>query len=468
MQIPILNGIYVDINARLRTSYPRNLVPIPKENGISKGYLAQPEGLVTFAQGPGIDRGGINWNGLLYRVMGDEFVYINKLGFVTQLGSVGNDGYPVSFAYSFTYLAIVSNRSLYYFDGLTLTKITDNNLGEPIDLIWLDNYFLITDGTTMVVPDLSDPHVINPLKYGSAEADPDPILALLKVRNEATVVGRYTIEVLQDIGGNFFPFQRINGAEVLRGAVGRKACCVFVEQVAFLGSGKNEPCAVYMAVNGISTKISTAEIDTIIKSYSEDDLLNCILEARLELNHAFLYIKLLDKTLVYDYTASQETHISTWYTLDSGLGPTASSYRCQFMVWCYNQWNFGDPSTPQIGTFSTDVSSHFGNEVSWEFGTIMVYNQGNGAIVHELELMALTGNIALGDNPTIWTSYSTDGETWSVDRPRSAGKVGDRGSRLNWLQLGNMRQFRIQKFKGTSKAHIAMLALEARLEPLND
>jgi len=72
MQIPIVNGIYTDEVADFRTSYPKNLIPVPKQQGISTGYLRPADGIVEFGTGPGIDRGGINWNGVYYRVRGSK------------------------------------------------------------------------------------------------------------------------------------------------------------------------------------------------------------------------------------------------------------------------------------------------------------------------------------------------------------------------------------------------------------
>ena len=66
MQIPILNGIYTDNSPNLRTSYPVNLMPVPKKSGISNGFLRPADGLVANGTGPGVDRGGINWNGVCY------------------------------------------------------------------------------------------------------------------------------------------------------------------------------------------------------------------------------------------------------------------------------------------------------------------------------------------------------------------------------------------------------------------
>jgi hypothetical protein len=124
MQIPILNGIYTDSEPDFRISYPVNLVPVSLSNGISAGYLRPGEGLVEEGTGPGSDRGAINWNNKLYRVMGSKLVYISATGVLTVIGDVGNDGKPVTFDYSFDRLAIASNENLFYYDGTTLSQVT--------------------------------------------------------------------------------------------------------------------------------------------------------------------------------------------------------------------------------------------------------------------------------------------------------------------------------------------------------
>jgi hypothetical protein len=85
MQIPILSGIFTDNGPDFRTSYPVNLVPTPKQSGISTGYLRPGDGIVANGTGPGADRGGINWRGQLYRVMGTKLVEISSAGVVTTL-----------------------------------------------------------------------------------------------------------------------------------------------------------------------------------------------------------------------------------------------------------------------------------------------------------------------------------------------------------------------------------------------
>lgn len=465
MQIPILNGIYTDGVSDFRTSYPRNMVPVPKQQGISQGYLRPAEGIIEFGTGPGIDRGGINWNGTCYRVMGSKLVSVSNSGLVSVLGDVENGG-QVTFDYSFDRLAVASNNKLFYWDGATLSQVTDTDLGKVLDFIWVDGYFMATDGTSLTVTELNDPYAVNPLKYGSSEADPDPIKGIIKLRNEVYSLNRYTIEVYQNVGGDLFPFERIEGAQMQRGVIGTFAAAVFMESIAFLGSGRNEAPAVWIGSNSSTTKVSTREIDQILAGYTEDQLSKVVLEVRIHAGHQLLYVHLSDQCLVYDGAASQVVQEPVWFVLTTsllGLG----QYRAKNFVWCYDRWLCGDPTTSKHGYLVSELSSHYGEVNGWDFGTAIIYNEGRGAVIHDLELVCLTGRIELGVTPTIWTSYTVDGQTWSQEKPRTAGKQGERLKRLNWMQQGFMRHWRCQRFRGTSDAHISVARLEATIEAMN-
>ncbi len=465
MQIPILSGIYTDNGPDLRTSYPVNLVPVPKQSGISAGFLRPGDGIVANGTGPGIDRGGINWQGVCYRVMGTKLVTVASNGAVTVLGDVGGPvNRLVTFDYSFDRLAIASGGRLYYWNG-ALTQVTDPDLGTVLDVVWVDGYFMTTDGEFLIVTELSDPTQVNPLKYGSSEVDPDPVVALLKLRNEIYALNRNTIEVFDNVGGDFFPFQRINGAQVQKGVVGTFACCVFVEAIAFLGSGRNEAPGIYVAANATASKISTQEIDEVLLQYTEAQLATVKMEARNDKAHQHLYIHLPDRTLVYDAAATQELGQQVWFTLTSST-VGFSQYRARDMVYAYDKWLVGDPQSNNVGFLVDNIGTHWGEIVYWEFGTLIVYNESNGAIFNELELVSLTGRVALGIDPIISTSYSVDGMAFSQERSLRVGTTGNTTKRLAWFQQGHMRNWRIQRFRGTSQAHLSFARLEAQIEPL--
>jgi len=467
MQIPIVSGIYTDNGPDLRTAYTVNFFVTPKGSGISDAYLRPADGIVSDGTGPGTDRGGIEWRNTLYRVMGTKLVSIASNGAVTVLGDVGGPvDELVAFDYSFDRLAIVSGGRLYYWNGSTLTQVTDPDLGTVlVDVVWVDGYFLVTDGEFLVVTELSDPTQVNPLKYGSSEVDPDPVVALLKLRNAVYALNRHTIEVFDNVGGDLFPFGRIDGAQIQKGAIGTFACCVFNEMIAFLGSGRNEAPGVYMGANATAQKISTDEIDRLLLTYTEAQLSRVKLEARNDKNHQLLYVHLPDRTVVFDLAATQALSQPIWTTLTTTLTGFAQ-YRARNFVWAYNQWCIGDPASSAIGHTVDTRSDHWGQTVRWEFGTIIVYNAGSGALFHELELVALTGRVALGLDPQISTSYSFDGSAWGQDHYIRAGAIGNRTKRLVWLRQGSMRHWRMQRFRGDSQAHLSFARLEAQIEAL--
>jgi len=464
MQVPILSGIFTDDAADFRTSYPVNMVPVPKETGISAGYLRPAEGAISLGASAGTSRGGINWNDVLYRVMGTKLVSVNALGVETVLGDVGAGG-QCSFAYSFDRLAITSGGRLYYWNGVLLQQVVDADLGTALSVVWVDGYFMTTDGEFLVVTDLANPFSVDPLKYGSSEVDPDPIVTVLKLRNEICAVNRYTIEFFQNVGGTGFPFSRINGAQLQKGAVGTYAAAIFAEYIAFIGSGRNEAPGIYFGVLGSTQKLSTREIDTILLQYTAAELAAVVLESRLHAGHEHLWVRLPDRTMVYDLQASKAIGQPVWYFLTSSqVG--FEKYRAVDLVYCYEKWLVCDSQTNDYGYMDANTARHFGEVCRWEFGTGIAYNEGHGALINMLELVCLTGRVEAGEDPYISTSYSVDGMTWSHDRPIKVGMLGDRTRRLSWWHQGHLSNWRIQRFTGDSRALISVARLEMGIEPL--
>jgi hypothetical protein len=461
MQLPIMSGVFTDSAPDIRTSYPLNMVPVANQSGISEGYLRPADGMVAVGTGPGTCRGGIFWNGFLYRVMGSKLVRITSDGAVTTVGDVGSGG-RVTMTYGPTYLAIASGDNLFLTTGGSVQQVTDPDLGKVLSVVWVDGYFLTTDGANLVVTELGDPFSVDPLKYGSSEVDPDPILSVLKVRKEVFAVNRHTIEVFTNIGGTGFPFQRIDGAQIPKGAVGTHASAVYLEAIAFVGGALNDPPAVWLGINGSAQKLSTREIDKTLQGYTDAQLAACVVEVRQDEGHSFLDIHLPDVTLTYDQAVSEVLGVPVWFRQSSGpLG-----WRVCAPVWAYNNWQVADTQSASFGYLTSETSYHWGQSVDWEFGTVILYNAGAGAIVHQLELVTLTGRVAIDADPKVWTQYSLDGLEWSQRRYISAGRIGDRRKRLVWFQQGQMRNWRVQRFGGKSDAHLAFARLEAAVEPL--
>lgn len=458
MRIPLLSGVVADGSAEYLTALPVNLEVVATDNKIAAAQFRAPAGAVTHVTGPGADRGGIDYDGRHIRVMGTKLVEI--AGAVTILGEVGGTG-PVTFAEGFGRLAIRSGTSLFYLVGSDLTEVTDPDLGPVKDALWIDGYFMTTDGTSIVVTELNDPTKIEPLKYGSAEEDPDMVTGLMKVANEAYAVGRYTIQVFGNVGGSGFPFARIKGATIPQGCVGPNAKCLFADSFAFIGGGRGEAVGVYVAGQGSATRISPRVIDDELAKVS--DPTQIVLESRTYRAERRLLIHLPDKTLVFLTNVSKTLEQPAWYVAQSGRG---NPYRLRNAVMVGGRWFVGDTQSNAIGVLDETVSTHFGDKAEWQFTAGLIYNEARGGIVNTLELIGLPGRAPLGEEPQAFLSMTRDGETWTEERPCSLGKRGERNTRIQWRPRARFANQLGLRFRGYNDAMPGFAALEAGITPL--
>lgn len=462
MQIPVIQGIYIDQASDFRIKYPHNLMPVVKDHGLSNGYLRPFDGVRVFDDvgnwGPGRDRASINWRDECYRVMGNSLVKILNNGQIVVINelinAIGVD--QAFFDYSFDHLAIAVGKVLYLYDGTSLTQNTDSNLGDVLDVVYADGYFVTTDGEYIVVTELGDPFTVNNLKYGSSELDPDPIVGVMRIRNELWAINRHTMECFYNAGSEFFPFARVDGSRIMKGAVGTAAKCELDGMIAFLGGGRNEPVSVWLGANSQTTKIATYDIDLILRQYSEETLSKAVLQSHLFRGQYQLWVRLPDIILIYDATASQVSGAPVWFTIDPNINNP---------VFCYDKWIVSD-DFGRVGYLDGSIATRYGDTTEWSFQTKLQYNEGKGSIIHNLELVAITGNTPTENDPTIWTNYSLDGVTWSDEKMVSAGRIGQRQKRLCWRRQGFFRNFRVQRFRGNSDGLVSIARLEAEVERL--
>lgn len=442
MQLPIQSGVRV-ANGSFSLSFPINLEHRLIESGVSKGQLLTTRGALTRSTGPGIDRGGINWNGVLYRAMGSKLVRVDSAGAVAVLGDIGTDDLPCSFSYSFDRLAVRSAESLFYWNGTTLAQVTDPDLGRVLDVAWIDGYFATTDGEFLVVTELLDPASVDALKYGSAEADPDPITGVLPYREELYALGRYTIQVFRNVGGLGFPFSVVKGATIPYGCVSARAKCHVVGAFAFVGGGRDEPIGVFLATQGTALRLSNREIDDMLAKANPDTI---TMESRAFGDEEHLIVHLDDRSLVLPMRASQAADAGLWCVVHSGR---FDRYRPRGGVYCYGEHWVGDVESTALGTLSRDVEEHFGAPVEWQFDAGLLFNEGTGVILHDIELF---GQFPLRES-SVFLSMTRNGEVWSNEIARRLS--GKRGERVAWRPNVRVDQIAGFRFRGAGKVAVA-------------
>lgn len=89
-------------------------VPTNDKPGTCTSHGGLTQWLASSATGES-DRGGILWNGIMYRVQGSSVYSYSTDSTRTFLGTVANDGLRARLDYSFDNLIIVSDNNLYYY-----------------------------------------------------------------------------------------------------------------------------------------------------------------------------------------------------------------------------------------------------------------------------------------------------------------------------------------------------------------
>ena len=455
VSIPILSGVVATQQAEFVQTYPLNLEPVVVNSQIAAGQLRATAGAVPYATAPGIDRGGVLWNGRHYRVMGSQFGLVEG-GAFTAIGSVGGTGY-VRLDYSFDRLGIQSEERLYYFNGTTLTQVTDQDLGRVVDMLWVDGFWMTTDGTAIVVTELNNPLEIKPLKYGSAEEDPDPITGLFKLRREVYALGRHTIQVFRNVGGNGFPFANVPGAAIPFGCVSASAKCAYGDSFAFVGSKRDHALSVFVAGQGDATPISTRTVEDALAAVA--DPTSIVLESRSYRAEQRLFVHLPDETWVFLAQASQKAGEPVWYRARS-QGP----YRIRNAVTTPDGIIVGDSGAPRLGRLDEGTDVHFDIAPEWGFDAGMIYNEGRGGIVHSVELIGLPGRAKTRD-AVAFMAWTRDGETFSVDRAVSMGAPGERRKRMQWRPKTRFSNYLGLRFRGVGGMP-GFAKIEAKISPL--
>jgi hypothetical protein len=441
MQVPIQTGVKLQ-DGGFATSYPTNLEHRVVESGVSQGQLVSTRGVSVLATGPGMDRGGIYWNGVHYRVMGTKLVTVAG-STITTLGDVGGSSL-VRMAYSFDRLAIVSDGRLFYWDGSALTEVTDPDLGTVEDVAWIDGYFALTDGEFPIVTDLLDPTSIDPLRYGSAETDPDPVTGVENMNEEMVVVGRHTIQFFQNAGTQGFPFRNVRGSAIPFGCVGPNAKCQIGGTLAFVGSGRMEPLGVFVVSGGTAVRISTREIEELFEGVDEALI---EVEARRFGEDDHLIVHTPDASAMMKIRTTVQAQTRLWTILHSGR---FDGYRPRRAVWDGSRHVVGDCESSALGVLSDSITEHFGEIAEWQFDVGLLYNAGTGLVLEEIEL---TGQFPLDRESTVFLSVTRDGEVWSNEVARRM--QGYRGERCLWRPQVRMPAMSGARFRGNGRVSIA-------------
>lgn len=450
-------------SADYRDALPVNMIAVSRPIKDSPGYLITHPGLVRFGTGAGRDRGGV-WNERFlehYRVSGGSFQRVSPNGAVIPVGSIsGND--QCEFAQSFETQAIVADGKYYLYDqGGGLRQVTGPNVGNPIDVTWIDGYYFFTDGENLYHTELTDEEAIDPLDFATSQFSPDPTLGVEVTQdNQVAVFNRYTTEWFLNRATDNFAFQRVPGKAVRAGIVGTHAKAPLEGDFIALGGRKEESPTVHILTPGKATNVATREIERLIAQYSESDLAKVVMEARTEKKDSLIYIHLPNETLIYNHSISKQFGVNqAWSIVKTGVNDapwTAINGIFDPRIGGNGAWIYGDKSSSRIGSLTDDVSTTYDEKN--EFILYSPFMFIDSASVDQLEIQTVPG--FTDEKATVAVSITQDGLTYGLEYWNLYSDSKQYGQRFILRRMGYVRDYVGFKFRAVTDARMAFTSLE--------
>jgi hypothetical protein len=447
--LPIANGYYesdsLPISAQECTNFYPNIAQAP---ALNQETLFGTPGLTQVASASDISncRGAHEMNGVPYFVIGSKLYSMSSSYALTDHGQIAGSG-RVSMADNGTQLLLLvpgGNGYIYNHVADTFAQITDADFtanGNPQQVVFIDGFFcLTTDTKKFIVSALNDGLSYNALDFGTAESDPDEIVAPIVFKNQLFIGGSQTIEAFQNIGGADFPFQR-TGLFLSKGISSPFSIQSIQDTFVFVGAGTNESPAIW-ALNGNNVaKISTTAIDKELSALTETQILDIYSWAYAEKGAYFVGFALPGTTLVYDTISKR------WHERKSFVDGSLGAYRVNALVRAYNQLWAGDLVDGRIGLLAQNVYTEYDTEIRRTIVTQPFQNNMDSFVLPELELTVESGvgNSSAVD-PKVGLERSVDGKIWSDARYRSIGKVGEYNRRVIWNRNGRASRFELFRF----------------------
>jgi hypothetical protein len=472
-QLPlnIFGGFYENQSIPMSHQNCINWIPqIAEGEALSQGALITPQSLTAFGTtGDASNRGAIVMGGIPYVVNGTALYSFDSAGAYTNYGAITGTG-RVSMASNGTKLAIVvPGGNAYQFDSGTsnITQVTDPDYIASDTVVFKDGYYVYTasDGSVFFNSALNDPLTFDALDFGTAEINPDRIIAGHVNHNELFILGEETIEVFQNIGGSGFPFQRIQGANIQKGCYAKFSPVEFDNTFMFIGGGVNEKAAIWRVVSSqTAVKISTDAIDHAIQKFTEDEIALAF-SYTFTVNGQFIVAFTFESDTIPDVTFCYNGTSKRWFQMQSGIDD--NKWRVSAIVQAYGEILCTDTEDGRMGKLD-DVFTEYGETIYQERTSQPYMIDGSSQYWSENELFMETGTgltSGQGSDPQIRMSYSDDGgRTFSAERARSFGKIGEYNKRVVWRRLGRVPFNRVVRFTNSDPVKANILKMEGTLE----
>lgn len=224
-QIP-LGGTNQDLNSVKSRQGVENLLAEANRNGdyaTIKDTFGLSAPFSTLTDSPGRSNLFVN-SGFMYCIGGDTLFRVDQFGVATSLGFVGGSGRGVIFANATpgdNQIMVLNGAGggYVYTDGLGLVQVTDGDFFATVSgtVINERGVFVRRNTNEFFLSETSDFQDFNPLSFGSAEQDPDLLVACIQKKSAVWFLNAESTEYWQSIDNATLPLRPVTGASKERG-----------------------------------------------------------------------------------------------------------------------------------------------------------------------------------------------------------------------------------------------------------
>jgi hypothetical protein len=432
-------------------------------------YYKTP-GLRSFATyGIGPFRGTFAQDGRAFGVSGDTLVEVSADGVTTSLGTLANDGLPVSICSNGQaggQLFIVSGGYGYIFSLTTNTLTQIASAGFPSGTAamgaFLDSYFLVLlkDGATWGVSDLEDGLTWDASDRAQKSITSDNLVSLHTIGRTVWLVGTQSIEPWYNTGDTF-PFAPVPGAVIRDGSAAAWGLATISDVPFWIGSNVHGARRAYRANGYQAQRISTTGVEHAWSQYA------VISDARAwsyELRGNSFYVVTFPSagtTWQYNVTTGLWNELGRWVAARGAY--EAHLGACHMTA--FGKHLVGSRLDGTLYELTPEAYDDAGAPLRWLRRSPHVAN-GPGRVFHarvalDIEVGTTPVTDGQGDDPQVGLRWSDDGgHTWGPELLRSTGAQGAYTTRVEWHRLGSTRgpQGRVYELFGTDPVPVAISA----------
>jgi hypothetical protein len=474
MQIPLGAGSYESAHLPFSAQRCINLYQvIAQGQSLNDSALFLTPGVAAFGDlGDYGSRGSKKMGDVYYNVNKTSLYSIDSEGTETELGTV-EGSLRCSFAHNGDKLCIVvpgGNAYVYTASTGTFAQITDPDYTTSDSVCYKDGYYIFTqsDGEFWFCSALNDPTDIDPLDYDGAELAPDKIVCCHASYDEVYILGEWTIQTFQNIGGSSFPFQNIPGASLEKGCHAKYSPIQWEGYFYFIGGGINEPSGIYRTTGSNEPeRLSTDAIEAKIQEFTTDEIGEAISYTYSIRGYSFVCFTFKSdsrdsKTFCYNVTASKLSGQYVWFEQQTGVDD--NYFDIASVDFVYDKLVVSRISDGLLGYLDVDTFTEFGDEIRRVKINPNITPGTDKYFVSRLELTTDPGQGLItgqGSDPMVMMRFSDDGgRTWSNELWRSLGKIGEYFLRAVWRRLGYTPHYRCFEFSMSDQVDCSWIRLD--------